>query len=419
MKPHISSAETGGPRAIGLGLLLAVIACHDEFASEPVTIVPVDPAALEVSTMMVRDTDTIVVRLADRRASIAGIGIHWTSSNSSLLELRSIPPAGNSRSDSLEAQIRIQAIAHQHGRAVITATIDQLGITAIAIEDTVTVLERWAAVTAGGGYTCGLTIEQDAYCWGGVPIGLAPTSFGLGNGASNGSDRPMQVIGGYKFTILSAGDDQTCGATAPLGLLYCWGRNVWGELGNGSLDNSLIPTVVVGGRRFRQVITKTGLTCGVISDAFLTVEGHRRNTLCWGRSSLGEIGNENVTILTEEEAPVCGEGRYRFQCILKPFYTVTFPEEEDFVLGSVSVGGDFACGIAQSIGRLVEGSVWCWGLNDQSQLGQETAVGECRVWGDNDQFPPSPVPCNIDPVQVIGGLSFKALSSGRGVSSPD
>jgi hypothetical protein len=420
MKPLISSAGNGGIR---LALLLALGACNDEFPTDaPIPSSPTPPAFGQWPTMMVRDTDTIAVQFSTPSGSVAGMDIRWTSSNPALLELRTIPPQGTTRADSLEARMRVQAIAHRHGSVVLTATTNQPGVAVSAVEDTVAIRERWIAVTAGGGYTCGLTVDHDAYCWGGIPTGVTPPSWGLGNGMSTGSARPLAVSGGLKFASISAGDDQTCGVTSPVGLLYCWGRNRWGELGDGSLDHSLIPALVVGGRGFAQVSTKTGLTCGVIGSIDIERYPHSQNAVCWGRASLGEIGEENASFPEANFSILCSEGPYTFHCIPKPVYTVSFPVSEDFVVRTVSVGGDFACAIGEALGRLTEGSVWCWGLNNVGQLGMDSVAEFCSLEGDDTQdFPPAPVSCRSNPVKLSEDLSFSSLSSGGrhscGVSS--
>lgn len=93
----------------------------------------------------------------------------------------------------------------------------------------------FAALTAGGGHTCGVTTGQLAYCWGGNSSGQ------LGNGATTVDELlPFPVRGGLRFQLLDAGDGHTCGVTTG-GEAYCWGRNNWGQLGDGSLASASVP----------------------------------------------------------------------------------------------------------------------------------------------------------------------------------
>jgi alpha-tubulin suppressor-like RCC1 family protein len=99
-----------------------------------------------------------------------------------------------------------------------------------------------AAISAGGGYTCGLTASGTAYCWGNNSRG------DLGNGTTTGSATPVPVSGGLSFAGISAGGGyggHTCGLTTG-GVAYCWGWNSNGQLGDGTQANRLVPVKVVG-----------------------------------------------------------------------------------------------------------------------------------------------------------------------------
>ena len=54
---------------------------------------------------------------------------------------------------------------------------------------------------------------------------------------------PVAVSGGIEFGLLGAGFDQACGVAAN-GRAWCWGDNLWGELGNGTTNNSAVPVRV-------------------------------------------------------------------------------------------------------------------------------------------------------------------------------
>jgi alpha-tubulin suppressor-like RCC1 family protein len=47
------------------------------------------------------------------------------------------------------------------------------------------------------------------------------------------------------FSELSAGQFYTCGLTVA-GVAYCWGYNVYGELGDGTTTTRNVPVGVVG-----------------------------------------------------------------------------------------------------------------------------------------------------------------------------
>jgi alpha-tubulin suppressor-like RCC1 family protein len=53
----------------------------------------------------------------------------------------------------------------------------------------------------------------------------------------------VPVSGGLLFEELSAGGAVTCGRTTS-GTEYCWGLNLSGQLGDGTLTNRATPTLV-------------------------------------------------------------------------------------------------------------------------------------------------------------------------------
>jgi alpha-tubulin suppressor-like RCC1 family protein len=101
-----------------------------------------------------------------------------------------------------------------------------------------------STITAGTYHTCALA-NGAAYCWGGNTFGQ------LGNGQTIDSFEPVQVQGlttgvtaiaanGYKTD--PTGIDITCAAAN--GDIYCWGANNFGQLGDGTTNDSSVPVKV-------------------------------------------------------------------------------------------------------------------------------------------------------------------------------
>jgi alpha-tubulin suppressor-like RCC1 family protein len=96
-------------------------------------------------------------------------------------------------------------------------------------------------VSAGTAYTCGETTDDRAYCWGSNNHGQ------LGDGTGIQRRTPVAVAGWIAFKQVSAalGGLHTCGKTSA-GVVYCWGSNGNGELGDGTTEDRLSPVPVAG-----------------------------------------------------------------------------------------------------------------------------------------------------------------------------
>ncbi|MGQ0642048.1 MAG: RCC1 domain-containing protein [Gemmatimonadaceae bacterium] len=86
--------------------------------------------------------------------------------------------------------------------------------------------------------TCGRTSTGAAYCWGDNRWGQ------LGDGTTVDRLVPTLVVGGLDFAELDTGGVHTCGRTTA-GVVYCWGSNTEGELGDGTFFDRHVPTKVV------------------------------------------------------------------------------------------------------------------------------------------------------------------------------
>lgn len=124
------------------------------------------------------------------------------------------------------------------------------------------------SISAGLHYLCGVTPANIAYCAGSNQDG----QLGVG-GDMPASGEFVPVAGGLTFKSVSASFGRhTCGITTT-GVAYCWGANERGQLGDGSKQNNSRPVAVLGGLRFSSISAGMLHTCGVTTED---------SVYCWG-----------------------------------------------------------------------------------------------------------------------------------------
>jgi len=128
---------------------------------------------------------------------------------------------------------------------------------------------------------CGTTLDNVAYCWGWNQYGQ------LGDGSTTDRLVPTRVAGELQFSSVAPGGSTSCGLSIS-GAAYCWGDNRFGQVGDGSTTDRLRPSPVSGGLVFKGVSPSVSSfqVCGV-STASL---GY-----CWGLNLYGELGDGSTT----------------------------------------------------------------------------------------------------------------------------
>lgn len=269
------------------------------------TTMPAAPVSLElgVATLdLERDgTIAIAVNAADEHGNEVGAELlTWSSSDE---RIASVSDDGI-------------VTAHRRGEAVITAAGG--GITA-DVHVTVPGAE-WKAIETGAFYSCGLTADGRAWCWGENFAGR----LGIASSAAYVAT-PQPVAGNHAFERLFPGTASTCALTAD-GAAWCWGTSFSGELGvpgNGARFDT--PVRVAAGLTFKDFGMGSAYACG------LTAAGE---LYCWGA------------------APHLAEPTH-------------IPSKVDAVPFT-----DFAAGEYHACGLDVEGSAWCWGEGVNGELGR-------------------------------------------------
>jgi alpha-tubulin suppressor-like RCC1 family protein len=204
-----------------------------------------------------------------------------------------------------------------------------------AFESPVDALEddpAWARIDTGWYHNCGLTRDGRILCWGNNS--RFAVAGDLGDVAV---PEPTRVDHRVDYVAVTAGGFQGCGLRDD-GRIYCWGWNGSGQLGFGDTEN-------------RERPFKTGCPAGeeCIEDWAAVASGEfhvcaiRRNgeLWCWGGGLNGQLG---VGTLTERDS--------------------TRPLRVDLDgVAAVSAGRSHTCVIRE------DDSLWCWGNNELGQLG--------------------------------------------------
>lgn len=265
---------------------------------------------------------------------------------------------------------------------------------------------RFRQVSAGASHACGVTTDYRAYCWGDNSSGQ------LGDGTT--ADRqlnPVAVAGGRQFRQLDAGGYHTCGVSYPENRAYCWGGNDKGQLGDGTTTDRRSPVAVAGSRQFRQVSSGYAHACGLTTSDLV---------FCWGSNGYGQIGDSSAVAFRLTPSRVAGTRQFRQMDAGSTHTCAVTTDERAFCWGNgrtgaigngraylsfwpravaggihferVSAGGNHTCG-ETTLNR-----AYCWGGNTYGQLGDGTTSQR------------------LTPVAVAGGLSFSQVSAGNGHS---
>ena len=144
------------------------------------------------------------------------------------------------------------------------------------------------SLSSGEWYTCAIASDDKAYCWG-------DNSYGeLGNNSTTQSSVPVAVtttgvLSGKTVKAMSALVDSSC-AIASDNQSYCWGYNGNGQLGNNSSVNSSVPVAVntagvLNGKTILNIAIGGPHACALASD---------NQAYCWGNDGFGELG-DNTT----------------------------------------------------------------------------------------------------------------------------
>jgi alpha-tubulin suppressor-like RCC1 family protein len=210
-------------------------------------------------------------------------------------------------------------------------------------------------LATGGFFGLAATKDGSVWAWGRNDYGQ------LGNGTQTLSKTPIQVPGFTGATSVAAGYYHSLVLKAD-GTVWAWGKGGYGQLGNGTFSGYSTSPVQVSG-----ITGASGVAAGAFHSVAVMSNG---SVETWGYNNSGQLGNGTTT---NSNTPVQVTG-----------------------LNNVTM---VAAGAYHSLALKADGTVWSWGANDAGQLGNGTTSA------------------SLTPVQVMNLSNVTALAAGTGSSS--
>ena len=231
----------------------------------------------------------------------------------------------------------------------------------------------FVSVAPNGENVCAIQ-SGTLYCWGSNDRGQ------VGNGTSSitpvSSPSAVTLPGIGEVTQVSTSGQHTCAVRG--GADYCWGRNDYGQLGNGQPTADLatptlgFPNALYYATGVVQFSLNANYGCAL---GKLGNGGTTYNVGCWGHNTDGNLGNNTLTDNYNANANVIFGGAN-----IKPI--------------SVTTGKTHACVLVYLNGSSSP-TAECWGDNTAGAVGDGTTTGPRQV-----------------PVLAAGGATFTQISAG-------
>jgi alpha-tubulin suppressor-like RCC1 family protein len=392
-----SSGEPAGPRGPSANPAAMLVVSGDEQAgmagqelADPLVVEVVDSAGEPVEGQLVNFVVT-----SGGGSVFAGAGI--TNAQGIVQERWTL---GSNPGD--EQRVEARAVDTETGERIVFASFRAVALLPTPLHAVALSIE------SAGGHVCALEETGALYCWGDNYSGQLgaepPVEFNCPIGMIPCSTIPLQVSGGLTFVDVSAGHQHTCGR-ATNGSLYCWGDNMWGQLGDGTTVSRPTPAEVIGGLTFTRHSLGRNHSCGITGSG---------EAYCWVDNGSGQLGGaigdhrSPVRVASPDGNPssppllftsvsggaqhTCGTSELTAYCwgAIPNSGASEFPAPVSSEAGFTSVNAAtfFTCGVG------VDEQAYCWGGNEEGQLGDGTRT---------DRASPHPIPTNLRFTSVVPG----------------
>ncbi len=185
---------------------------------------------------------------------------------------------------------------------------------------------------------------------------------------------PVGVLAGKRVTKVALGGTHTLALTAD-GMVYAWGNNAQGQLGDGTTTERTLPVAVVG---LPNGLAIMDISCGANS---LAVDSNGQ-LWAWGDNSVGEVGDGTHV---NRASPV------HIALMRSGGVAVALPP-----IASVACGGSFNLALSQA------GVVYAWG----------TGGAEGGLLGSGEALAEATQPIPVDRSGVLAGKDVAKISAG-------
>lgn len=220
------------------------------------------------------------------------------------------------------------------------------------------------------GHACLIGPDRKAYCWGANYAGQ------LGAGDSTWLDEsPREVAGGHRWISLTAGLDITCGVTTEQEA-FCWGAVPW--MSDKAWVPEPVPTAPIAtDLRWQSIRSSAGFVCGVA-----TIESGDTDVLCWGSDDSGVVGRTYPGLSNPGRASEASIGA-RHACLIDYGILRCWGANEHGQLGLGDYASrseptavdpslhwkNVAVGLRHTCAVTTDDALYCWGSNDRGQVG--------------------------------------------------
>jgi hypothetical protein len=241
---------------------------------------------------------------------------------------------------------------------------------------------NWSSIAViWGNHTVALKTDGTLWAWGKNDYGQ------LGDGTIISKTVPTRIGSGTDWSKITVGSDHTIALKSD-GTLWAWGKNDYGQLGDGTIINNTVPIRIGIDTNWSKIVAGGEHTIALKRDGTLWA---------WGRNDSGQLGDG--TIISKNVPTLISNDTKWSNIIAGGLYTVALKTDGTLWswgvnnVGQLGLGNTtspitiptqvidtnwsaIANGVGHTIGLKADGTLWTWGDNSSGQLGDGTIISK-------------------------------------------